>query len=65
MSGSVCLNFHTALVVDHKGVEHLIADGPSCAKHYLWEGTGLIDLVTTIPFAFQVPCLEVTVHSSR
>lgn len=58
MSGMICVKFHTALVVAHKGEEHLITDGPSCAKHYLWEGTGLVDIVTTIPFAFQVPVID-------
>ena len=35
MSGRICVNFHTGLVVEHKGEEHLLADGPTVAKHYL------------------------------
>ena len=64
MSGMVFVNFHTALVVKHKGEEKLIKDGPLCAKHYLWEGTGLVDLVATIPFAFQVSVInQQSLHS--
>ena len=54
MSGMIAVKLHTGLLVEHKGEEHLIADGPAVARHYMWRGTGVVDVVAMIPFWYQV-----------
>ena len=61
----VFIKLNTALIVQKKGEESLVADGHAVALHYVRGGAIFTDLLTVAPTMVQVGCNHHTLHLSH